>query len=107
MSDWIGNWEHPHGTIEIKSGGIGGRLQIEGFALVPTVHDFHNGSISAQVKPEKDSIAFMNDGWMPFETVCPDACKVRMRRIGPYLLVEDNLDCGGAGVSFTGLYHRK
>ena len=107
MPDWIGTWEHPHGTIEIKSGGIGGRLQIEGFMLVPTARDFHNGVISAQVMPAKDSIAFQNDGWMPFETVCEDACRVRMQRIGPYLLVEDNGDCGGAGVSFTGLYHRK
>jgi hypothetical protein len=107
VSDWIGNWEHPHGGIEIKPGGIGGRLQIEGFALVPTARDFHNGAISAQVMPAKDSIAFMNDGWIPFETVCEDACKVRMQRIGPYLLVEDNGGCGGAGVSFTGLYHHK
>jgi hypothetical protein len=30
-----------------------------------------------------------------------------MQRIGPYLLVEDNGGCGGAGVSFTGLYHHK
>jgi hypothetical protein len=30
-----------------------------------------------------------------------------MRRVGPYLLVEDNRDCGGVGVSFTGLYRRK
>jgi hypothetical protein len=27
--------------------------------------------------------------------------------IGPSLLVEDRNDCGGGGVSFTGLYHRK
>lgn len=107
MSDWIGTWEHPHGTIEIKPGGIGGRLQIEGFMLVPTAHDFHNGAISAQVMPAKDLIAFQDDGWMPFDKVCEDACRMRMQRVGPLLLVEDNGDCGGAGVSFTGLYHRK
>jgi hypothetical protein len=106
-SDWIGTWEHPHGTIEIKEGGIGGRLQIDGFALVPTAHDFRNGAILAQVMPTKDSIAFMEDGWMPFETVCEDACKVRMQRVGPYLLVEDSRHCGGLGVTFTGLYRRK
>jgi hypothetical protein len=107
MSDWIGSWEHPHAGIEIKPGGIGGRLQIEGEAVFPTAHDFHNGAISAQVMPKNDFIAFMDDGWMPFETACEDACKVRMQRIGPYLLVQDNGGCGGAGVSFTGLYHRK
>ena len=30
-----------------------------------------------------------------------------MQRIGPWLMVVDNAGCGGAGVSFTGFYHRK
>jgi len=30
-----------------------------------------------------------------------------MQRIGPWLMVEDNGGCGGAGVSFIGLYRRK
>jgi hypothetical protein len=105
--DWIGNWDHPHGSIEIKRGGLGGRLKIEGIMVVPTAQDFHNGVISAEAKPEKDTIAFLNDGTLPFETKCEDACRVRMQRIGSLLIVEDNNDCGGAGVSFTGFYHRK
>ena len=36
-----------------------------------------------------------------------DGCKVRMQRIGPWLLIEDNGSCGGAGVTFTGLYRRE
>jgi hypothetical protein len=106
-SDWIGNWDHPHGGIEIKPGGIGGRLQIDGIMVVPTAQDFHNGTIDAQVMPQKDSIAFLDDGWFPFETKCDGGCRVRMQRIGPLLVVEDNGDCGGAGVTFTGLYRRK
>lgn len=106
-SDWLGTWDQPHATIEIKPGGLGGRLIVEGIAVFPTAHDFHNGAIDAQVMPEKDSIAFLDDGWMPFETKCESGCRVRMRRVGSLLLVEDNGDCGGAGVTFTGLYHRK
>jgi hypothetical protein len=30
-----------------------------------------------------------------------------MQRIGAWLLVTDNGGCGGAGVTFTGLYRRK
>jgi len=107
MADWIGTGEQPHGEIEIKPGGIGGRLQIEGEMVVPTARDFHTGAISAQVMPNSGSIAFLDDGWLPFETKCDSGCRVRMHRIGPWLLVEDNSDCGGAGVTFTGLYHRK
>lgn len=106
-SDWLGMWDHPHGSIEIRRGGIGGRLRVEGIMVVPTARDVHTGAIDAQVAPGNDAIAFLNDGWLPFETKCDSGCRVRMQRIGPWLLVEDNGDCGGAGVSFTGLYRRK
>jgi hypothetical protein len=105
-SDWIGSWDHPHGGVEIKRGGIGGRLRIEGEMAVPGAQDVHTGAIEAQVMPATDTIAFLDDGWFPFETKCDGACRVRMQRVGPWLVVEDNGGCGGAGVSFTGLYHR-
>jgi hypothetical protein len=100
--DWIGNWDHPYGSIE-----IGGRLKIDGIMVVPTAQDSHNGAINAEARPRNGTIAFLDDGTLPFETKCEDACRVRMRRVGPWLVVEDNNQCGGAGVSFTGLYHRK
>ena len=106
-SDWLGKWDQRYAGIEIKPGGLGGRLRIEGIAAYPTAHDYHTGAIDAEVKPDTDSIAFLNDGWMPFETPCDSGCRVRMHRIGDQLLVEDNGGCGGAGVTFTGLYHRK
>jgi hypothetical protein len=107
ISDWIGSWAHPGGSIEIKRGGLGGRLRIEGKMVVPTARDFHNGAFKAEAMPEKDTIAFLNDGTLPFETKCEDACRVRMQRVGDWLMVEDNDGCGGAGVTFTGLYRRK
>jgi hypothetical protein len=105
--DWLGTWTQPGGTIEIKRGGIGGRLQVGGEMIVPGTQDVHTGVIDAQVNPTNGTIAFLDDGWFPFETKCDSGCRVRMQRIGPWLAVEDNSDCGGAGVSFTGLYRRK
>jgi hypothetical protein len=107
VSDWLGNWEQPHAGIEIKRGGIGGRLQIDGIAAFKGAREVHTGAIEAQVLPDKDGIAFLEDGWMPFTTQCDSGCKVRMHRIGDWLLVEDNRNCGGVGVTFTGLYRRK
>ena len=107
VSDWLGSWDQPHAGIEIKPGGIGGRLRIEGIAAFQAARDVHTGDIDAQVMPDRDTIAFLDDGWLPFETKCDSGCRVRMHRVGPFLLVEDNGDCGGAGVTFTGLYHRK
>lgn len=34
-------------------------------------------------------------------------CQIDMIALGPYLVVRDNLNCGGNNVSFTGIYRRK
>ena len=100
-SDWIGIWCNPGCRIEIRAGD-GGRLQVGGEGVFPTARDFHNGAFKAQVTPQNDAIAFADDG-----SNYGEDCRVRMQRIGPWLLVVDNAGCGGAGVSFTGLYRRR
>jgi hypothetical protein len=98
-SDWIGTWYHPGGSIEIGTGD-GGKLRVEGEMTLPTARDVHNGDIKAQVAPQNYTLAFADD-------VYGEDCQVLMQRIGPWLMVVDNAGCGGAGVSFTGFYHRK
>jgi len=104
--DWIGVWYHPGGPITISRAN-GGKLSIEGGMTVPTARDFHNGQFQATARPNKDTIAFVDDGSIPFEKTDEGECRVRMQRINQWLLVEDNSGCGGAGVTFTGLYRRK
>jgi hypothetical protein len=104
--DWIGTWYHPGGEINIARGDAG-KLHVAGEMTVPTARDFHNGQFEAQVTPQNDTIAFVDDGSVPFDKTDEDGCRVRMQRIGPWLMVEDNDSCGGAGVSFIGLYRRK
>jgi len=106
VSDWIGTWYHPGGEITI-SRSDGGKLNIEGKMIVPTARDFHTGGLQANATPEKDTIAFVDDGSIPFEKTEEGECRVRIQRIGQWLLVEDNDGCGGAAVTFTGLYRRK
>lgn len=107
LSDWTGSWEHPGGGLVIKKS-AGGRLRIEGDQVVPAGRDLNNGSLGAAAEPKDGLIAFVDDGSTPFaQPNAGDECRVRLQRVGPSLLVEDNNDCGGAGVSFTGLYHRK
>jgi hypothetical protein len=105
VSDWLGTWEHPGGYVAITRGD-GDRLHVDGLMLVPGARDVHNGALNAQVTAKGDTIAFVEDGSMAWETDYT-GCRARMQRIGPFLMVEDNDWCGGAGVSFTGLYHRK
>lgn len=98
-SDWIGTWRHPGGVVEIKSRD-GGKLDVEGaMTLSMPSGDFQNGDFKAQVTPQ-DIIALTDEGNYG------DECHVRMQRISQWLLVEDSGGCGGAGVSFTGLYRR-
>ncbi|CCD92507.1 conserved exported hypothetical protein [Bradyrhizobium sp. ORS 375] len=107
LRDWTGDWVHPGGGLTISAAG-GGRLRIEGDQVVPAGRDLNNGSLAATAEPKGGLIAFVEDGTTPFERPnAGDECRVRLQRIGALLLVEDNADCGGAGVSFTGLYHRK
>jgi len=106
ISDWLGTWHHPGGSVEITRGD-GGKLHIEGVMLIPAGKATNNGVIEAQATPQSDTIAFVNDGSVPFENMDEQGCRVRMQRIGPWLLVEDNDDCGGSGVTFSGLYRRK
>ena len=51
-------------------------------------------------------IAFVDDGTPPFEKAEEGQCLVRLQRVGVWLLVEDNMQCGGSMVTFTGLYRR-
>jgi hypothetical protein len=96
VSDWLGRWSHPGGHVEVKQGEKG-KLHIDAFMVVPTFRDFHNGSFNANVVPHNDRIDITDDG---------DGCRVRIQRIQSWLMVQDNDGCGGAGVTFTGLYRR-
>jgi len=105
ISDWLGRGRHPGGSVEITRGD-GGKLHIEGVMLVPVGQSTHNGVLDAQATPQGDTIAFVDDGSIPFDKAGEGECRVRMQRIGALLMVEDNDGCGGAGVTFSGLYRR-
>jgi hypothetical protein len=100
-ADWIGTWSHPGGTISIKRGD-GGKLSIEGEHTYPAAP----GVLGATVVPTQGTIAFAEDGSVPFDQTEEGQCLVSMQRVGTWLLVEDNMQCGGSMVTFAGLYRR-
>ncbi len=79
----------------------GGKLRIHGGILLPTVRDFKNGAFKPHVTPQGNTSTFEDDG-----SNYGSGCKVLIQRIGPWLLIEDDGGCGGAAVTFTGLYRR-
>lgn len=110
---WLGAWSRIEARITIKPA-PGGALAIEGTAVWGS-HDrgrvargaVHNGEIAATVKPAGDVVFFSDEPAPSFDKVPENVCAVRMRRIGPYLVVEDNRSCGGMNVSFSGIYVRR
>lgn len=106
QADWIGTWSHPGGDIEIKRGEAG-KLNVSGEMVINGGLNPQTADIDADVVPVKDTIAFVDDGSKPFDKTDEGDCRARMQRVGDWLIVQDNAGCGGVGVTFTGIYHRK
>lgn len=110
---WTGTWKRIEAEIRIKPR-LDGEIVVEGTAAWGS-HDpdrvkrgtVRSGEISSKVKPAGDAIFFSDAPVDSFEKAPASECAVRMRRVGPYLLVEDNSACGGVNVSFSGLYIRR
>jgi hypothetical protein len=116
-ADWIGQWQSdPEQTVVVEQADKTGVLSIKGDASWGASDPervkrgaVHVGSLDGEMKPEGETLSFGmgENGTLPFDQAVDDAdCKVRMHRIGPYLLVNDNMMCGGVNVSFTGIYRR-
>ena len=113
--DWTGSWSGgPEQTISISAGTAPMMLGLHGDATFGAQDParvkrgaVNIGEFDALVKLQGDSLSFTigDDG----KTIAYDkgdelACRIRMRRLGPFLMVEDNRQCGGNNVSFTGDY---
>jgi hypothetical protein len=105
-SDWTGTWSHAGGHVTI-SNGKGDSLRIEGEATYAAAQNVHTGDISATATPAHGLLAFADDGSTPFDKADDSSCLVRMQRLGNFLIVEDNSQCGGVMVTFTGFYQRQ
>lgn len=70
------------------------------------------GQIAATTAVNNGSAAFAldDDGTVkPFDIKRPDdsdICRVKLWRLGSYLVAADNVRCGGMNVTFTGVYRR-
>jgi hypothetical protein len=112
---WLGKWSRTEAEIRVKSGKAGA-VTIEGEATFGALDPgrvkrgaVNTGEISADVTPAGDRLSFAMgaDGALPVDKGDESDCKVWMRRVGPWLVVYDNRNCGGFNVSFIGFYTRK
>jgi hypothetical protein len=87
-------------TIEIKAAGAD-KVSASGEAYYQTTQTVNEGGF------ESDNVTVAKGAK---NLVCRDSnntdCQVTMRRRGPYLVVDDNRNCGGMNVTFEGIYVR-
>ena len=100
MRDWLGEWRADGNSIRISKSKEAGQLAIKGEAIWGSGSRAHSGELDYDAKPSGDRMKF-GDGTDDLD------CQVTMQFVGKLLVVGDNLHCGGANVSFSGVYQRK
>jgi hypothetical protein len=115
LPDWLGTWSRVEAEITVKPEKTGA-LQIEGEATYGAMDParvrrggVNTGMIEGAVTPAGDRLSFaiVGDATLPVDKGDEFSCSVWMQRIGPWLVVDDNNRCGGANVTFRGVYSRK
>jgi hypothetical protein len=114
-ASWLGKWSRVEAEITVKTGKAGA-LQIAGDATFGARDParvkrggVNVGEIAGDVMPDNDRLSFAmgDDATLPVDKGEEFTCRVWMRRVGPWLIVNDNNHCGGLNVTFSGVYTRK
>jgi hypothetical protein len=115
-SDFVGSWRRDReASLKLELADGGQAISIDGEATFGALDpdrvkrgNVHVGELSDK-SPVKGNMLVVGEGYdgseAPHLTADYD-CRVRLRLFGRYLVVEDNSTCGGAGVTFTGIYTR-
>jgi hypothetical protein len=115
LADWLGKWSRVEAGITVKAGKAGA-LRIEGEATYGAKDPgrvkrgaVNTGEIEGDVTPAGDRLSFAmgDNATLPVDKGDEFTCKVWMQRVGPWLIVNDNSNCGGANVTFRGFYTRR
>ncbi|REJ78849.1 MAG: DUF3298/DUF4163 domain-containing protein [Acidobacteria bacterium] len=98
-ASWTGEWIFGENDLKIENIGVGA-LSIKGNAFWKGTGDnIHIGEVDDQGTP--------NGRVMSIGGTDEYDCRVKMTRVGKYLIVSDNKNCGGVNVSFDGVYVRR
>jgi len=96
--DWLGAWRFADNQITITRDRKG--FKAEGEATWKGPASVHEGSFKGRIEVKGVAAEYADpEGTEPF-------CSVSMRRVSRYLVVSDSGNCGGASVTFGGVYVR-
>ena len=127
--DWAGHWSRPGAEIDIaiaartSERAIKGEMTIKADAIHNSIDPAGHvaepdtgGFTAANLKPDGDKLSFAMDASredhgrahaIPVTMGASFDCRVWLQRVGPWLLVDDDNQCGGVNVTFRGLYRRR
>ncbi|MBS1792540.1 MAG: hypothetical protein JSS81_01730 [Acidobacteria bacterium] len=96
---WLGKWSYGSSEIRITKSKKAGFFEIGGEAYWKGLGDnIHTGEMEDTAKPAGNLLKIGAGSKEEYE------CRATMQLLGKYLIVADNLQCGGANVTFTGIY---
>lgn len=100
LQNWLGEWRDGSSTISFTNNKLKGWLNVLGDATWTGLGDNVNvGALDNRAEPNNGVLNYA-EGDDDYE------CKATMRLVGKYLLVADNMKCGGLNVTFSGVYMR-
>jgi hypothetical protein len=113
---WAGKWQRDR-EAQIVIAAHGDEVEVSGNALWGSYDPqrvrrgaVHVGELSGKGQPRGQTLAIGYDpdksGFPAGKDQPPEDCAAKLELYGRYLVVEDNLGCGGLNVSFTGIYVR-
>lgn len=91
----VGAWGARDADLAISREGE--QLLVSGTATWMSGSSVHVGELDREVLVEEGDALLLDTDW---------GCHVRLRTVDRWLVVDDNNHCGGANVSFTGVYQR-
>lgn len=101
LTAWLGEWRYADNSIKFTHNKLAGFLNVTGDALWRGAGDnVHIGELDERVEPNGNTLKVGATETDEF------ACKVTMQLIGEFLVADDNMRCGGANVTFSGVYRR-
>jgi hypothetical protein len=100
--DYAGKWKFYDNDIEIKKTKDPKVFEITGNAYWKGFGDnVHIGEVNGKAVWNEKYLAYGED------VQVEDDCQVKLNLVRNYLIVKDNMSCGGANVTFSGVYQKE
>lgn len=98
---WIGDWRYAENSITITPNKLAGFLNVSGNAFWKGLGDnVHIGELDGAF-PYTGGVLEYSSGDSQYD------CRATLRLVDVFLVVSDNMNCGGANVTLSGIYRRQ